>query len=129
MPNKIDTYISQLKGKDAAAQATAAEALAQLGPDAQPAAVALSRACDTDDDSLREWLTSALESLGPPPTDQLRELSSLLDSKNLDVAYWAATLIGRLHAAAAPAIPALTATLSNSTEQAVRERAVWALGQ
>jgi HEAT repeat protein len=129
MADKVATYIAQLTGKDSAAQASAAEALAQLGPDAQPAATTLVRACDTDDDSIREWLTSALESLGPPPTEQLRDLIPLVASKNLDVAYWAATLLGRLHDTAAPAVPALTTALGASTEQSVRERAAWALGQ
>jgi HEAT repeat protein len=129
MANQIDSYIAQLSSKDSAQQATAAEALAQLGPDAQPAALALVRACGTDDDSLREWLTSALESLGPPPSEQLRDLTTLLESKSLDVAYWAATLIGRLHATAATAVPALTKALQTAAEQAVRERAAWALGQ
>ena len=39
MSDKVEAYIAQLAGKDVAKQAAAAEALAQLGPDAQPAAV------------------------------------------------------------------------------------------
>jgi HEAT repeat protein len=129
MPDQINAYIAQLAGKDSAQQAAAAEALAQLGPDAQPAALALVKACITDDDSIREWVTSALESLGPPPPQQVSELIPLVGDKSLDVAYWAATLLGRLHDSAAPAVPALTEALRNSKEQSVRERAAWALGQ
>jgi HEAT repeat protein len=129
MANAIASYIAQLASKDAAQQAAAAEALAQLGPDARPAAVALVRACATDDDSIREWVTSALEGLGPPPAEQMTDLISLVGNKSLDVAYWAATLLGRLGAIAKPAVPALTQSLRSSAEQSVRERAAWALGQ
>ncbi|HEY4234909.1 MAG TPA: HEAT repeat domain-containing protein [Lacipirellulaceae bacterium] len=129
MASTIDATIVQLASKDAAQQASAAEALAQLGPDARPAAAALVRACSTDDDSIREWVTSALESLGPPPAEQLNDLIPLVGNKSLDVAYWAATLLGRLGAAAKPAIPALISALQGSAEKSVRERAAWALGQ
>jgi HEAT repeat protein len=129
MAADIDQFISQLASKDSAQQAAAAEALAQLGSDARPAAVALVRACGTDDDSTREWLTSALESLGPPAAEQIKDLIPLTSDKSLDVAYWAATLLGRSGPAAAPAVVALTTALEKHTEQAVRERAAWALGQ
>jgi HEAT repeat protein len=129
MTNQIDSYIAQLASKDSAQQAAAAEALAQLGPDARPAALALVRACVTDDDSIREWVTSALEGLGPPPVEQMRDLIPLVRDKSLDVAYWAATLLGRLGTAAAPAVPALTESLRAATEQSVREQAAWALGK
>lgn len=129
MSNQIDSYIAQLSSKDSTQQATAAEALAQLGPNARPAAVALVKACGSDDESVREWATSALEGLGPPPTEQMRDVMALVDNKSLDVAYWAATLLGRLGVSAAPAVPALTQSLQGSAEQSVRERAAWALGQ
>jgi HEAT repeat protein len=129
MSDKAEAYIAQLAGKDVAKQAEAAEALAQLGPDAQPAAVALVRVCGSEIDSLREWATSALEGLGAPPESQLNDLIALAGNKSLDVAYWAATLLGRLGDAAAPAVPALTDALQGAAEQAVKERAAWALGQ
>jgi HEAT repeats len=129
MANKIDGYIAQLTGQDAAQKAAAAEAIAQLGPDARPAAVALVRACATDDDSTREWVTSALEGLGAPPIEQVNDLIPLVADKSLEGAYWAATLLGRLGAAAAPAVSALTAALGKSPEQRVREQAAWALGK
>jgi HEAT repeat protein len=129
MATDIKGYISQLTSKDSAQQGAAAEALAQLGPDARPAAAALVRACGTEDDSNREWVTSALEGLGPPPAEQMKDLIALTSDKSLDVAYWAATLLGRLGAAAGPAVPGLTTALEKHAEQAVRERAAWALGQ
>jgi HEAT repeat protein len=129
MSDKTDLYISQLASNDASEQAEAAEALAQLGPDAQPAALALVRVCGCENDSVREWATSALEGLGAPPQNQLHDLVALVGSKSLDVAYWAVTLLGRLGDAAAPAVPALTDALQGAVEQAVKERAVWALGQ
>ena len=76
MSDKTEAYIAQLASKDIAKQAEAAEALAQLGPDAQPAAAALVRVCGSEDDSVREWATSALEGLGPPEKEQMRDLDA-----------------------------------------------------
>jgi HEAT repeat protein len=129
MSDKTDSYIAQLASNDAAKQAEAAEALAHLGPDAQPAAAALVRVCGSEDDSTREWATSALEGLGPPLESQMHDLIALVGNKSLDVAYWAVTLLGRLGDAAAPAVPVLTDALQGAAEQAVKERAAWALGQ
>ncbi len=46
-----------------------------------------------------------------------------------DVAYWAATLLGRLQAQAAGTVSPLTAALAENRPLAVRERAAWALEQ
>ena len=46
-----------------------------------------------------------------------------------DVAYWAATLIGRLGPDGAASVPALIAALEDSPHQNVRQRAARALGK
>ncbi len=62
-----------------------------------------------------------------------RRLSQLLSEQNLDVAYWAATLLGRLGAdkadACAGAVKPLADALQSHPAPAVQERAAWALGQ
>ena len=107
----------------------AAEELAQLEDEARDAAVALVEACASDDEQLCEWTTSALEGLGPPPVDDVRQLAGLVGHASGGVAYWAATLLGRLETSAAPAVPELTAALNSHAELAARERAAWALGK
>jgi len=107
----------------------AAEKLAQLGEDAQPAALALLRACQDDDETVREHVVAALEGLGPPALADLPGLLALLAEKHADGVYWTATLIGRLASDAAPATPALVQLLGESHPPAVRQRAAWALGQ
>ncbi len=112
-----------------AAREDAAQKLAQLEREAQAAAVALVEAAATDDDQLREWVTAALESLGPPCADDASRLAALLAEPSLDVAYWAATLLGRLENDATAAVPELTKALRQHPEPAARERAAWALGK
>lgn len=107
----------------------AAEALCQMGADAKPAAVALVQASGDEDEAVREQAVAALEELGPPRVDDVPSLVSLLRESKPEVAYWAATLLGRLEAAGAAAAAALGAALSESQDASVRQRAAWALGK
>jgi HEAT repeat protein len=66
MSTNLSDLIAALSDGDVAKQAEAAEQLAQLGAEAQPAAVALVRACSNEDEEVREWITAALEEIGPP---------------------------------------------------------------
>ena len=97
-------------------------------PPLKQAAPALVQACAEDDESLREWVVSALEQLGAPADTDLPALVKLLDADELS-AYWAATLLGRLHERAAPAVAPLTKCVAASPHPSVRQRAIWALGQ
>jgi HEAT repeat protein len=100
-----------------------------LGREARAAAVPLVEACETEDDQLREWVAAALEELGPPDVADVANLAALVERSPLDVAYWAATLLGRLEDQAAAAVPNLAWALANHPEMAVRQRAAWALGK
>jgi HEAT repeat protein len=125
----VSKLAADLASDDAAARATAAEALAQFGAEAQPAAIALVRAIGDANEEVREQATAALEELGPPRVDDLPALLPLLKADKPDVAFWAATLIGRLGSAAVSAVPALAAILNGTQAVAVRQRVAWALGQ
>ncbi|HEY2881388.1 MAG TPA: HEAT repeat domain-containing protein [Pirellulales bacterium] len=120
---------ADLQNPNAAVRAAAAEKLAQAAEAVQPAAVALVAATADADDSVRQWATGALESLGPPLEPDAGKLAALLADPRLDVAYWAAMLLGRLQSAAAAWTPQLTTALTSHPETAVRERAAWALGE
>jgi len=106
-----------------------AEALARLGGEARPAAIALVQALEIEDDGLRDWLVAALEDLGAPAAADAPALAALVTKPSLDAPYWAATLLGRLESQAASAVPQLTKALDEHAESAVRERAAWALGK
>jgi HEAT repeat protein len=107
----------------------AAEALARLGEEASPVAVAIVQALKIEDDSLRDWLVAALEGLGAPNAADAAALAVFLDRPEIDSAYWAATLLGRMNKDAALAVPHLAAALSKHPDGSVRERAAWALGK
>jgi len=130
MVDPIPTWISQLATGTVAEQAEAAESLARLGTDAQPAAVALVHACGTDEESLCAWCSEALENLGPPAADQISSLIELAQNPSSNSAYWAITLLGRAKEEADGAVlPLANLLISDSPEVATRERAAWALRQ
>jgi HEAT repeat protein len=128
MSADIAALVTALNSADLAARQQAAEQLVQLGEEAQVAAVPLVEACGGEA-TLRDAAAAALESLGPPPDKDVEALARLLARPQLDVAYWAATLLGRLQDGAEPAVAALAEALNHHPELAVRERAAWALGK
>ena len=128
MTTDLAALVSSLQSSNATQRQTAAEKLSQLGTDAAPAAVVLVEACGRSDDT-RESVVATLEELGPPPAADVAKLAELLRDPSLDVAYWAATLLGRLEGAAAPAVGNLAQALAGHAELAVRQRAAWALGK
>lgn len=107
----------------------AAEALARLGQEASPAALAIVQALEVEDDGLRDWLVAALEELGPPPPADASALAALVNKPALDSAYWAATLLGRLESQAGVAVSQLGEAVAQHPETTVQERAAWALGK
>ena len=124
--SEIQTLVEQLTSSSPQARASAAERISRLGEDAKDASSALVQSCG--DNELRDSCVAALEELGPPPTEQLPELASLLAAENEATAYWAATLLGRAGAESAPHADRLALTAANG-ESPVAERAVWALGK
>jgi hypothetical protein len=129
MADDIAALTQLLSTGDAATQAAAAERLARLGEAAQLAAVALVRTLADADEPLLDWVTAALEGLGPPRTSDLAELASLAAHQHLDTAYWAVTLLGRAGTAAIPHRDQIASVARQHPESAVRRRAEWALGK
>jgi len=127
--NTAQVYLAQLSSSDLEQRVAAAEALARLGPDAQPAAVALVEACGSSDESLCQWSSAALEELGPPSASQIAPLMQLARNPSSDVAYWAITLLGRAGDNAPSAVAMLADVVRKSPELTLRERAAWALGK
>jgi len=129
MKINLPALISALSNVDATSRMQAAEQLARLGTDAQPAAVALVLACGDEDDGVRKSAMSALEKMGPPEAADLGQLIALIKAKSADVGYWAVTLLGRLKVEAAPALDALAQAAAESPHLLVRQRAAWALAE
>jgi len=127
--NAIETMLQQLKQTDLPAQVAAAEALARLGEEAQPAIVALVQHCGSTDEDLCNWCTAALEEVGPPIVEQIDELALLASSASSDVAFWAATLLGRAGSLATSATTILIERSSDPSTPEVQKRAAWALEQ
>ncbi len=129
MADDIAALIRKLASADPAARLAAAEKLGQLGEGAGSAATVLLACLSDEEETIREAAAGALEGLGPPPPEQLTELATRLSQGSAEIGYWAATLIGRLESAAAPATAALIGALQSASDLALRERAAWALGQ
>jgi HEAT repeat protein len=129
MNSDIPRLLGILSDHAARKRVEAAEQLAQLGPDARPAAVALVLACGDEDDEVRQCATAALEGIGPPEASDVEQLASFLEGRSPDVGYWAATLLGRLKGKGAAAVDALARAVAGSPHLSVRQRAAWALGE
>ncbi len=125
----IQQAITKLATSDPTIQATAAEWCAQNADAAGPAAVLLVNHLASPDEAVREWCTSALESLGPPPDEQLAPLADLADSASDDIAYWSITLLGRAGSAAALHAAKLKAVATGGRSDVIRKRAEWAVGK
>ncbi|QEG36837.1 HEAT repeat domain-containing protein [Bythopirellula goksoeyrii] len=128
MTAEITSLIESLRSDSASQRQEAASELLSFGPDAAPAAVALVEAADSDSETC-DLVTAALEDLGPPAAEMLTPLAAILQRPSLDSPYWAATLLGRLEADAAPAIGELITAAAEHPQLPVRQRAVWALGK
>jgi HEAT repeat protein len=129
MSSDIATLISDLSQADPKRRYEAAKSLSQLGEAAREAATALTVAAGDESEDVREWAISALEEIGPPDVRDCKKLAALLSHSTVDVAYWAATLLGRLAEQAAPAIPELSKALTSTADVAVRQRIATALGK
>lgn len=129
MATSVSHLIDELTSSDVVLQGHAAEALAKMGHEARPAAIPLIKQAGCEDETLREWVVSALESLGAPRQEDFEELRQLVTSDNPEVAYWAITFLGRLGDAAKDAVPDLVNAMTQNSDRHNRERAAWALGK
>ncbi|NOY29764.1 MAG: HEAT repeat domain-containing protein [Planctomycetes bacterium] len=129
MSDTIQRYIAELQQTDSARQAAAAQSLASLAEEAQPALVALVQACSSQNEAVLNWCTAALEDVGPPELQQIEDLALLAQSASSDVAYWAVTLLGRARDQGASAVSVLVERLNDSSAPQVQRRAAWALGE
>ncbi|HEY1065366.1 MAG TPA: HEAT repeat domain-containing protein [Pirellulales bacterium] len=128
-PESLSQLLEHLGSPDPAARRAAAQSLPHLGDAVRAAAPALVDRAGDEDEAVQTAVTETLENLGPPDLAALPALIERLTSSSADVAYWAATLIGRLEADAAPATTALADALVNHSGLNARERAAWALGK
>lgn len=124
--SQVQAWIQQLQSQVEAQRIAAIEHLAR-SPAIQAAAVALVEASGDASETVRQLATGALEDLGPPAPSDLPRLIGLLDHAADDVAYWAATLVGRLAGEAVPAAERLVEAARR--DGAAGERALWAIAQ
>ncbi len=103
---EVSKLTEALRSGDAAKRSDAAEQLSKLADGARPAAVALVEACSLDTDEAFDFVVAALEDLGPPLKDDVPKLAQLAGHQAQNVAYWAATLLGRAKQDASAAVDA-----------------------
>jgi HEAT repeat protein len=129
MSPDLRSLAMSLASTDVVTRRETAESLAKAGPDAVTVAIPLVQACGDDDEEVRNWVVAALEELPPPNASDAAALEAFINGENLDVSFWATTLLGRMEAAAAPTVPTLASAVIDHPELVVRERAAWALGK
>ncbi len=84
----------------------------------------------TDQESIREWVTEALENCGEPADEDLTWLAQQISQGSSDTAYWCCTLLGRAGQRANSLQESIIRVLSSSTlESHAKARAIWAIGR
>lgn len=129
MASEWDQWLTELRSPQASSRRVAAERFALTPQASRTGCLALVDAVIDEDDEVREWISEALEGMGPPDAKDVPCLVQRLGGENGDRCYWAATLLGRLGPGASAAVPALASTLINHLSLPARERAAWALGE
>jgi HEAT repeat protein len=129
MAKDVDALAAALQSEHPAERVGAAEKIASLGESAADLALPLLNALADENESVREFAASALEDCGAPSNVDVDRLEQLLGSTNADIAYWAATLLGRLGDGAIQAVEALRTAAAEHGSNEVRKRATWALGK
>ena len=100
--------VAALKDESAGVRAAAAMAIVDFGPDFDPQIPALIAMMERDEPGVRKACAEALEGAWPSPS-LLSTLTEFLTSRNRDVRFHAAQLLGRIGPEASAAIPALIA--------------------
>jgi HEAT repeat protein len=107
-PAAVPVLTDLLRDGDLPVCAFACQALAQLGPAAEPAVAALADLLGHPDASRRRSAATTLAALGPGARGAVPALTRALQDEDEWVAYQAATALGRVGKEAAEAVPALT---------------------
>jgi HEAT repeat protein len=110
--------------KDADARRCAAEALGQMGPDAEESVPALRAALKDCDWSIRAHAAMALGKIGPGAKEAVPDLIKTLRDKEILVRHSAATSLGEIGPEARAAVPALIDAFGERGEV---QCAAWAL--
>ncbi len=125
----VQALIASLASAEVTTRREAAESLARIGPAAVIGAVPLVNACGDDDEQVRDWVVATLEELPAPDASQAVAMGALVNGESLDVAFWAATLLGRMEDEASSTVPTLAVAVTAHPDLVVRQRAAWALGK
>src|SRR5687768_15634169 len=96
MADQIDQWRFELRSPDPTTRRKAAEQIAASPEASRIACLELLGLVDDGDDDVREWVSEALEGMGPPDAAVLPALIQRLEDADGGRGYWAATLIGRL---------------------------------
>jgi HEAT repeat protein len=114
-----------LRSKDVLVRRLSAQFLAELGPKAVPAGLALVEAMDDPDELVRRIAANTLSTLGSQAIPFLLEAMNDTRLNRRLEAIWA---LGQLEKAAKPAVPALIEKLKDDNTL-IRRRAAWAIGR
>ena len=123
----MDDLIRNLSHTDTRLQADAAQQLAGMQEDAQPAILDLVKYCGSENEDVSNWCTAALESVGPPTSQQISDLIEYAKSDCVNIAYWAITMLGRAGPLALSSVGIIRDRINNTANPAIQRRAEWAL--
>ena len=118
----------QLKSGTPQERLLAAENLSLMAEVALPVLIPLLEACSDKDDEVLEYVSAALEAIGPPCDSQLSEIMVLLNQDCEQIQYWSVTMLGRAGKSATGFTRPFSKLLNNKTvNESVKQRVCWAV--
>jgi HEAT repeat protein/S1-C subfamily serine protease len=124
----LPKLLADLRSADAEVRARAAQALGELGPDAQTAIPALFKALDDRDENVARQAARSLRAIGAPTPDDLDMLKGGLHASRRKRGY-AVEALGMMGPAARSAVSGLVKVLREDTNTELRQQAARCLGQ
>jgi len=129
-PDSLDAIKIDLAHEDTKRRCDAVRTVAQSGRLQSGITATVIQLVADKNEEVCMWACEALESrISPSPTEVVELIELLRDAKDGEVAYWTATMIGRLGSNASGATAVLANVLLDSPCLAARERAAWALSE
>lgn len=121
---------SELENPNPNIRYQALQTLTEQSPSLGSLAPELLRASNDPSPTIQQFAIAKLEDLEDPDPSQVADILRYVQRPaDSETVYWGITLIGRMGADGAEAVPMLAGVLANSPFLHVREKAAWALGQ
>lgn len=123
--NDCQILAEELQAEAVADRRRAAKMLAMLAEEAQSAAIAMLHAVTDADEEVCNWISEALENLGPPQVSDAQTIANLaVTAAHPDTQYFACSLLGRLGPRAHEQYPEIAGLVRQTENPVIKNQAL-----